>query len=55
MLKIRYRKQFKEDYKRAVQRPGHKPELFQEVLEYLVNAQVLPIQYRDHALSGDYI
>ena len=55
MLKIRYRKQFKKDYKKAVQRPGHKLELFQKVLEYLVNEQVLPIQYRDNALSGDYI
>jgi mRNA interferase YafQ len=55
MLKIRYRKQFKKDYKKALQRPGHKPELFQEVLEYLVNEQVLPIQYRDHALSGNSI
>ena len=55
MLKIRYRKQFKKDYKRTVQRPGHKPELFQDVLEILVKEQVLPIKYRDHALSGDYI
>ncbi|MSS82426.1 type II toxin-antitoxin system YafQ family toxin [Acidaminococcus fermentans] len=55
MLKIRYRKQFKKDYKRTVQRPGHKPELFQDVLEILVKEQVLPVKYRDHALSGDYI
>lgn len=55
MLKIRYRKQFKKDYKKAIQRQGHKPELFQEVIEYLVKEQVLPVKYRDHALSGEYI
>ena len=55
MLKIRYRKQFKKDYKTAIQRPGHKPELFQEVIEYLVKEQVLPVTYRDQALSGEYI
>ncbi len=55
MLKIRYRKQFKKDYKKAIQRPGYEPELFQEVLEFLANEQQLPIKYRDHALSGDFI
>lgn len=54
MLKICYRKQFKKDFKKTIQQPGHKPELFQKVLEYLVNEQPLPIRHRDHALSGDY-
>ena len=55
MLKIRYRNQFKRDYKRAIKHPGHKPDLFQKVLEYLVNEQILPSNYRDHALTGNYI
>ncbi len=54
MLKIRFRKQFRKDYKRAIKQPGHTPELFQEVLDYLVMEQLLPAKYRDHALSGNY-
>ena len=36
MLKIRFRKQFRKDYKRVIKQPGHTPELFQEVLDCLV-------------------
>ena len=54
MLEIRYRKQFKKDYKRALKQSGHTPEKFQEVLDFLVNEKKLPAKYRDHDLSGDY-
>lgn len=54
MLKIRFRKQFRKDYKRVLKQPGHTPELLQEVLDYLVQEQPLPEEYRDHALSGNY-
>lgn len=55
MLKIRFRKQFKKDYKRMLKQPGHTAELFQKVLTYLTNEQPLPEKYRDHALTGSYI
>ena len=55
MLKIRFRKQFRKDYKRVLKQPGHTPELLQEVLDYLVQEQPLPEKYRDHALSGNYV
>ena len=54
MLKIRFRKQFRKDYKRVLKQPVHTPELLQEVLDYLVQEQPLPEKYRDHALSGNY-
>ena len=54
MLKIRFRKQFRKDYKRVIKQPGHTTELFQEVLDCLVMEQLLPAKYRDHALSGNY-
>lgn len=54
MLEIRYRKQFKKDYKRALKQPGHTPEKFQAVLDFLAEEKPLPEKYRDHELSGDY-
>ena len=45
MLKIRFRKQFRKDYKRVLKQPGHTPELLQEVLDYLVQEQPLPEKY----------
>ena len=53
MLKVRYYKQFKKDYKRIVKR-GYNKKLFEEVLSYLVNEKQLPEKYRDHSLSGNY-
>ena len=55
MLDIRYRKQFKKDYKRALKQPGHTAEKFQAVVELLAKEQTLPDRYRDHALTGEYI
>lgn len=53
MLTIRYEKSFKKDYKRAIKR-GCDSKLLEEVLEYLVRREPLPVKYRDHALSGNY-
>jgi len=50
MLKIRFRKQFRKDYKRVIKQPGHTPELFQEVLDCLVMEQLLPAKYRETTL-----
>lgn len=41
MLKVRYYKQFKKDYKRIVKR-GYNEKLFEEILTYLVNEKQLP-------------
>lgn len=54
MLKIRFHKQFRKDYKRVIKQPGYTPERFQKVLDCLVREQLLPAKYRDHALSGNY-
>lgn len=42
MLKIRFHKQFRKDYKRVIKQPGHTPERFQKVLDCLVSEQLLP-------------
>ena len=55
MLKVRYRKQFKKDYRRVLKQKGHTQEQFEEVLSLLVNEQPLPARFRDHALAGNYI
>lgn len=49
MLTIEFTNQFKKDYKLAVRR-GFKTEKFNKVLEFLVNQEKLPSEYRDHAL-----
>ena len=50
MLKIRYHKQFKKDFKLAMKR-GLKAELLEEVLNFLVQEKELPARYRDHQLT----
>lgn len=54
MLKIRFQKQFKKDYKRALRHSGNTEEQFKTVLDYLVRQEPLPLKYRDHPLTGDY-
>jgi mRNA interferase YafQ len=54
MLNIYMRTQFKKDYKRMLKQQGNTVKHFQTVLEYLVNEQPLPEQYRDHELVGNY-
>ena len=54
MLKIRYRKQFKKDYKRAMKQPGHTSNQISFVIQLLASEESLPDSYRDHALTGNY-
>ena len=51
MLKIRYHKQFKKDFKLAMKR-GLKAELLEEVLNFLVQEKELPVKYRDYQLTA---
>ncbi len=51
MLKIRYHKQFKKDFKLAMKR-GLKAEWLEEVLEFLIQEKDLPAKYRDHQLTA---
>ncbi|NJD02025.1 MAG: type II toxin-antitoxin system YafQ family toxin [Ruminiclostridium sp.] len=53
MLKIRYSSRFKKDFKTVVKR-GYDIKLLEEVLELLVQEQILPQKYLDHALTGNY-
>lgn len=53
MLKIKYEKKFKKDYK-AILKRGYNQEDFKCVLNYLVNNQKLPAKYKDHELKGEY-
>lgn len=53
MLEVFYSNQFKKDYKKAIKRHNDVEELF-KVIELLKNQQPLPLEKRDHALTGDY-
>ena len=55
MLKIRTRRQFDKDYKRAIKR-GLNPKDLRTVLDYLINQKPLPMKYKNHKLenSKDY-
>lgn len=55
MLKLKVRKQFKKDYKKAKKR-GLNEEDFKEVVKLLQSNKKLPRKYKDHALtdSKDY-
>lgn len=54
MLKLRYGRHFKKDFKKSLKRKGQTVEKFKTVLEYLVNEKPLPEQYADHKLNGKY-
>ena len=53
MLTIKYQSVFKKDYKRIKKR-GYDTRLLEKVVGFLAEEQPLPLEYRDHALSGDY-
>jgi mRNA interferase YafQ len=53
MLKVRYSSRFKKDFKIIVKR-GYDVKLLEEVLSLLVQEKVLPQQYLDHPLTGNY-
>ena len=54
MLTIKYQTAFKKDYKRIKKR-GYDVRLLEKVIELLSAGKGLPAEYRDHALSGDYV
>lgn len=53
MLTIKYQTTFKKDYKRIAKR-GYDISLLEAVIEILAEGKILPLQYKDHNLSGDY-
>ncbi|MDE6424698.1 MAG: type II toxin-antitoxin system YafQ family toxin [Ruminococcus sp.] len=54
MLKINYHMSFKKDYKKARKR-GLDMSAIHNVINMLANEVPLPVQYKDHALKGEYI
>ena len=53
MLTIKYQSAFKKDYKRIKKR-GYDTRLLEKVVGLLAEGQPPPLEYRDHALIGDY-
>lgn len=53
MLTIRYSTRFKKDYK-LVKKRGYDISLLERVLDLLCAGQLLPQQYCDHTLTGNY-
>ena len=53
MRKIRYHRLFKKDYKRIKKR-GYNLKLLEDVLSLLVEGELLPQEYHDHPLIGNY-
>ena len=53
MLKVRYSAKFKKDFKTIIKR-GYDQERLQTVISMLRNEEILPREYHDHALSGEY-
>ncbi len=54
MLKITYTSKFKKDVKLAAKR-GKDISRLTKVIDMLASEQPLPVQFKDHSLSGDYI
>ena len=53
MLTIKYHSSFKKDYKRIIKR-GYDSVLLEKVIEQLANEQPLPLENRDHELTGNW-
>lgn len=54
MLTPVHTKKFSKDIDRARKR-GKNLEKLKEVLSYLIEEKQLPLKYRDHALTGNYV
>ncbi|EFQ66799.1 TPA: type II toxin-antitoxin system YafQ family toxin [Enterococcus faecalis S613] len=54
MLEIFYTNQFKKDFKKA-KKQGKNLEKLKEVIVLLQEQQTLPLKYKDHELTGNYI
>ena len=53
MLTIKYQTAFKKDYKRVKKR-GYDITLLKAVIRLLAEGQILPKEYKDHELIGNY-
>ena len=53
MLKIRYTNQFKKDYK-LIEKRGYDINKLKDVIKLIIEGEKLPLEYRDHALTGNY-
>lgn len=53
MLTIKYQAAFKKDFKR-IKRRGYDIRLLEKAVNLLADGKALPLEYRDHALSGHY-
>ena len=51
-FKARRTSRFKREYRNLLKR-GYKAELFDEVFKLLVQGELLPAKYNDHALKGN--
>ena len=54
MLKIKYHNSFRRDYKRMIKR-GYDISLLDNIIRMIASCQSLPVKYKDHALTGDYV
>ncbi|MCD7736177.1 MAG: type II toxin-antitoxin system YafQ family toxin [Lachnospiraceae bacterium] len=54
MLTIKYQTTFKKDYK-CIKKRGYDVRLLEKVIELLAMGRILPEQYRDHSLIGNYL
>jgi mRNA interferase YafQ len=52
--KIKRTAQFKHDYK-LIKRRGYNVSLLMNVITILVSGKTLPLKYKDHVLSGDWV
>ena len=53
MLKVRYSSRFKKDFK-IIKKRGYDVSIFEKVVGLLCEEKVLPQEYRDHVLIGNY-
>ncbi len=53
MLRIRYSNKFKKNYKTIVKR-GYNQKLLMVVIRMLAEEKLLPQEYHDHVLSGNF-
>lgn len=53
MLKVQYSAKFKKDYKKATNR-GYDMQKLANIIELLAMCKSLPMQNKDHSLTGNY-
>ena len=53
MLKIKTTKQFEKDYKKAL-KSGRDIQILKQVINWIVNKQALPPEFKDHKLIDNY-